>query len=75
MTNLSLVAQERELSKEAVNKVAQGRVWTATQAQSFGLVDKLGNKQDAIDAAAQLAQLDNYDVITIEQTLSEKDQF
>lgn len=72
---ITLVAQERELSKEAVNKVAQGRVWTATQAQSFGLVDKLGNKQDAIDAAAQLAQLDNYDVITIEQTLSEKDQF
>lgn len=72
---ITLVAQERGLTKEAVDKVAQGRVWTATQAQSFGLVDKLGDKQDAINAAAKLAQLDNFDVITIEQTLSEKDQF
>lgn len=72
---ITLVAQERGLAKEAVDNVAQGRVWTATQAQSFGLVDKLGDKQDAINAAAKLAQLDNFDVITIEQTLSEKDQF
>jgi protease-4 len=71
---ISLVAQERRLEKSAVDEVAQGRVWTATQAQSFGLVDKLGDKQDAINAAASLAQLEEFDVITIEQTLSEKDQ-
>lgn len=71
---ISLVAQERRLEKSAVDEVAQGRVWTATQAQSFGLVDKLGDKKDAINAAASLAQLEEFDVITIEQTLSEKDQ-
>ncbi|WP_404395010.1 signal peptide peptidase SppA [Pseudoalteromonas phenolica] len=72
---ISLVAAERGLDKEAVDQVAQGRVWTATQAKEFGLIDKLGNKQDAIAAAATLAQLQEFDVITIEQTLSEKDQF
>jgi protease-4 len=72
---ISLVAAERGLEKEAVDQVAQGRVWTATQAKEFGLIDKLGNKQDAIEAAATLAQLQEFDVITIEQTLSEKDQF
>ena len=71
---ISLVAQERGLEKSAVDEVAQGRVWTATQAQDFGLVDNLGDKQDAINAAASLAQLEEFDVITIEQTLSKKDQ-
>ncbi|TMO74936.1 signal peptide peptidase SppA [Pseudoalteromonas aurantia] len=70
---ISVVAHSRGLEKAAVDKVAQGRVWTATQAKEFGLIDNLGNKQDAISAAAKLANLDFYDVITIEQTLSEKE--
>ncbi|RJE77573.1 signal peptide peptidase SppA [Pseudoalteromonas citrea] len=70
---IGVVADSRGLEKAAVDKVAQGRVWTATQAKEFGLVDNLGNKQDAISAAAKLANLDFYDVITIEQTLSEKE--
>ncbi|KAF7769703.1 protease IV [Pseudoalteromonas citrea] len=71
---ISVVANSRGLEKSAVDKVAQGRVWTATQAKEFGLVDSLGDKQDAISAAAKLANLDFYDVITIEQTLSEKEK-
>ncbi|OHU88248.1 MULTISPECIES: signal peptide peptidase SppA [Pseudoalteromonas] len=71
---ISLVAQERNMTKEAVDKVAQGRVWTATQAKEFGLIDNLGYKKDAIEAAAKLANLDFYEVITIEQELSEKEQ-
>nr|WP_152087559.1 signal peptide peptidase SppA [Pseudoalteromonas sp. A25] len=71
---ISLVAKERNMDKAAVDKVAQGRVWTATQAKEFGLIDNLGYKQDAIEAAAKLANLDFYDVITIEQELSEKEQ-
>ncbi|MEI5638699.1 MULTISPECIES: signal peptide peptidase SppA [unclassified Pseudoalteromonas] len=71
---ISMVAKERNLDKAAVNDVAQGRVWLATQAQEFGLVDKLGNKDDAIAAAAQLASLEMYDVITIEQKLSEQEK-
>lgn len=71
---ISVVAQSRGLEKDAVDQVAQGRVWTATQAKEFGLVDHLGNKQDAITAAAKLANLDYYDVTTIKQPLSEKDK-
>ncbi len=71
---ISLVAKERNMTKEAVDKVAQGRVWTATQAKEFGLIDNLGYKKDAIEAAAKLANLDFYEVITIEQELSEKEQ-
>ncbi|MBD1581353.1 signal peptide peptidase SppA [Pseudoalteromonas sp. S16_S37] len=71
---ISLVAKERNMDKAAVDKVAQGRVWTATQAKEFGLIDNLGYKEDAIKAAAKLANLDFYDVITIEQELSEKEQ-
>ncbi|NOU49423.1 signal peptide peptidase SppA [Pseudoalteromonas sp. JBTF-M23] len=71
---ISLVAKERNMDKAAVDKIAQGRVWTATQAKEFGLIDNLGYKEDAIKAAAKLANLDFYDVITIEQELSEKEQ-
>ncbi|MBE0368189.1 signal peptide peptidase SppA [Pseudoalteromonas aurantia] len=70
---ISVVANSRGLEKSAVDKVAQGRVWTATQAKEFGLIDNLGDKKDAISAAAKLANLEFYDIITIEQTLSEKE--
>ncbi|USD27052.1 signal peptide peptidase SppA [Pseudoalteromonas sp. SCSIO 43201] len=71
---ISMVATERNLEKSAVDEVAQGRVWLATQALNFGLIDKLGNKNDAINAAASLANLEMYDVITIEQALTEQEK-
>jgi protease-4 len=71
---IGVVADARGLEKSAVDKVAQGRVWTATQAKEFGLIDNLGDKQDAVSAAAKLANLELYDVITIEQTLTEKEK-
>ncbi|MFC3031323.1 signal peptide peptidase SppA [Pseudoalteromonas fenneropenaei] len=71
---LTVVGQSRDLSKEAVDKIAQGRVWLAPQALEFGLVDKLGSKQDAIASAASLANLDFYDVITVEEELSPEEQ-
>lgn len=40
---LSLVAEGRKMSKEAVDKVAQGQVWTGSDALKHGLVDELGN--------------------------------
>ncbi len=71
---LTVVSEGRGLSKEAVNDVAQGRVWIATQAKEFGLVDELGNKQDAIKRAAELASLDYYDVWTVEQDLTPQER-
>lgn len=71
---LEVVADARNMTPEQVDKIAQGRVWIASQAQELGLVDKLGNKQDAINAAAALAKLDFFEVKTIKQTLSPQEQ-
>ncbi|WP_105199063.1 signal peptide peptidase SppA [Pseudoalteromonas sp. T1lg10] len=72
---LEVVSESRGLSLEEVDKIAQGRVWIATQAQQLGLVDQLGDKQAAISAAAKLASLKHYDVQLIEQPLSPQDIF
>ncbi|MFM2318953.1 MAG: signal peptide peptidase SppA, partial [Pseudomonadota bacterium] len=55
---LGYVSQARNMSVEAVNEVAQGRVWTGKQALDRGLVDALGGLQEAVVTAKQLANLD-----------------
>ena len=72
---VSMVAESRNMTYEAVHEVAQGRVWTGSQALSHGLVDALGNLDDAIRAAAQHADLTEYDVKVVEPKLSPRDQF
>lgn len=72
---LTLVASNRNMTVEAVDKVAQGRVWTGIKAQEFGLVDKLGSLDDAIEAAADKASLQLYDVTYIHQKLPLFEQF
>jgi len=49
------VIQGRSLSPAAVEKIAQGRVWTGRQALEVGLVDSLGGLEEAINAAAKAA--------------------
>lgn len=70
---LTVVSEARGMDKGEVDKVAQGRVWIGTKAKELGLVDALGNKQDAIKRAAELASLSMYDVITIEHQLTEQE--
>ena len=72
---LTIVGEARGMSIEEVDKIAQGRVWIASQAKELGLIDNLGTKNDAIEAAAKLASLEFYDVITVEQTLTPQEQF
>ncbi|MFT7258363.1 MAG: protease-4 [Glaciecola sp.] len=72
---INLVATERRMTAQAVDQIAQGRVWIGTQALELGLVDKLGNLQDAIEAAAGLAKLEDYDTKYIARTLSDKELF
>ena len=72
---ISLVAQEREMSKDAVDDIAQGRVWIGDTAKQLGLVDELGYLDDAIKAAADLAGLESYDTKYVERTLSPKERF
>lgn len=54
------VADGRKLPVEQVEQIAQGRVWLGTDAKSIKLVDGLGNLNDAIAKAAQLAKISNY---------------
>lgn len=70
---ISHVAENRKLTKEAVDKIGQGRVWTGQKALEFGLVDKLGTLDDAIAAAAAKASLTQFDVQVIEHELTEEE--
>lgn len=71
---LQLVADARGMDIEEVDLVAQGQVWTGTQAINRGLIDNLGTMDDAIEAAARLASIDNYTWRYIEKPLSPGEQ-
>jgi protease-4 len=51
------VAKGRNKTNEDVNTIAQGRVWTGTQAKANGLIDEFGGLEKAIDVAKGLANL------------------
>ncbi len=57
-TFMQKVSQGRHLSMDHVRQVAKGRVWTGEQALKWGLVDRLGDLNTAIDLAKQEAKLD-----------------
>jgi protease IV len=54
----SKVAMHRGLTQEYVDSIAQGQIWTGSDAVENGLVDELGNLDEAIAAAAELADLE-----------------
>ncbi len=54
---LSRVAEGRGMTKEQVNKIARGRVWTGRDALKIGLVDQLGGLTDAINFAAEKSSI------------------
>jgi len=71
---LEKVVDGRGLSMEAVEKIAEGRVWTGSRAQKIGLVDRLGDLEDAIGSAAQLAGLSDFSVVILDQPLSAREK-
>lgn len=62
-TFLQRVADGRSLSTEQVDSIGQGRVWSGAQALEIGLVDRLGGLEDAIAAAAQKADMEEYRIV------------
>jgi len=62
-TFLSIVADGRKMSRDQVHKIAQGRVWLATDALPIKLVDKLGSLDEAVKKAAELAKLSEYHTV------------
>lgn len=61
-TFLSRVAKGRKMTIKQVDEIAQGRVWSGTQAKKNGLVDELGSLEDAIAYAAKVAKLKDYKI-------------
>lgn len=58
------VSKGRNMSMEAVDAIAQGRVWTGTDALQNGLADAIGNLDRAVLSAATLAEIDDYSIVT-----------
>ena len=70
------VAKARKRTPEEIDAIAQGRVWSGSQAKERGLVDKLGGLGDAISAAASRAKLGgNYSVRYVEREPSAWERF
>lgn len=64
-TFLQRCAEGRGMTKEQIDAIGQGRVWTGEQAVEIGLVDELGGIDKAIGIAAESAGLDNYSLMNV----------
>src|SRR5262249_34067957 len=67
---LGRVSTGRRKTRDEVNEIAQGRVWTGADALKLGLVDHLGSFEDAVNAAAKRAKLDKWVLQYEEPSLS-----
>jgi protease-4 len=72
---VNFVADSRSQSYEDIKAIAGGRVWIATAAQELGLVDEIGGIDDAVAYAANLTELDDYQVEYYGQELSPEELF
>ena len=72
---LDIVANGRKMKREAVDEIAQGRVWLAKDALGIKLVDKLGSLDDAVKKAAELAKVSEYHAATYPAPASWIEQF
>ena len=74
---VTLVSEGRSMEKQQVDDIAQGRVWTGSDAIGIGLVDEIGTLSDAVEYAASLAgyvSKDDYKVVCYPKPLSQMDQ-
>jgi len=59
------VSEGRNMTKEEVDKIARGRVWSGEDALKIGLIDGFGGMKKAIEIAVEMANLDNYRIINL----------
>ncbi len=57
------VAEGREMDIDYVDSIAQGRIWTGTQAREVGLVDVIGGMTQAVEIASDMADLEEYRIV------------
>lgn len=72
---LSRVADSRGLPLDSVRNIAEGRVWSGEDALTLGLVDEMGDLEDAITHAAQLAGIDDFGLLEVPPVKHASDMF
>ena len=72
---LKRVAEGRDMTRDEVHAIAQGRVWTGEKAKEIGLVDEFGGIEDAIAAAKELSGLEEYRISEFPKTKDPIQQF
>ncbi|WP_158367628.1 signal peptide peptidase SppA [Candidatus Williamhamiltonella defendens] len=70
---VKLVAAARHQDSKQIDSIAQGRVWTGLDAKNNGLIDQLGDFDDAVEKAAELANLKNYQLYQFGDQLNFRD--
>ena len=73
-TFLSIVSDGRNIPMQTIDRIAQGKVFSGSDALQAGLVDKLGNLKPAIQSAASMAGLKEYEVSTLQPVYSFKER-
>jgi protease IV len=66
---ISHVADGRGMTKEQVDEIGEGRVWSGENAKEIGLIDEFGGLQHAIDLAAEIEGLENYRTVALPEQL------
>ena len=74
-TFVSHVAQGRKMTFAQVDAIAQGRVWTGSDALKLGLIDTIGGLDDAINEAARLSNTNNYTTKNYPEFKKDFDEF
>ncbi len=72
---INLVSEGRNIDLEKIDKLAQGHVWTGSDAKKLGLVDRIGDFDDAVQVAAELADLEEYNLYWVREPLSSMEEF
>ena len=69
------VAENRDMAYVDVLPIAGGRIWSGVKALELGLVDKIGDLEDALSSAANMAEIEDYSVKTYRKELDPIDIF
>jgi protease-4 len=74
-TFITHVAEGRNMTKEAVNDIAQGRVWSGVDAKRIGLIDLYGGMDEAVTLAGEMAGIEEYRVVGLPKLKDPFQQF
>ncbi|MGE0560849.1 MAG: signal peptide peptidase SppA [Flavobacteriales bacterium] len=72
---ITKVGEGRGMSKEQVDSIGQGRVWTGLDAKKIGLVDEIGGIDKAIAIAKKMAKIDDYKTVAYPKLKDPLEQF